>query len=163
MSTNENFENLEEQLEPSKPIEPPTDEYYNKYLRALADFQNYQKRSRLDVDRAKEEITRKILLDLLPIWDNLELITCNSNSSIFQNLVNQFLQFFSNYNIKIIATLPDDKFDSNIHEAVLYEEKTDINDLIVAEILRDGFILNDKVIRATQIKVFRPKICEIKL
>lgn len=132
--------------------------YHDLYLRALADFQNFQKRMRLETDRVKEETIRKFLLDLLPIWDSLELILHYSTESVSNNLIAQFHQFLSQQGIALVEVMPGDKFDSAIHEAITFEEKEGVTEFIVAEVLRNGFSLNNKIIRPTQVKLFKPII-----
>lgn len=151
----ENSESTPNPLDKSE-IKPEPD-YQNLYLRALADFQNYQKRMRLESDRVREETIRKFLLEILPVWDGLELVLHYSTETISKNIINQFYQFLTTQGITPIEVIPGDKFDSAIHEAVTFEEKDDVQELIVSEILRNGFLLNNKVIRPTQVKLFKPK------
>lgn len=137
---------------------PEKTEYYDKYLRARADLDNYQKRARFEADRAKEETTRKFLLELLPVWDNFELVATNNTDMVFNSIKNQFLHFFQSQGISIIETKAGDTFNAAIHEVVLYEEdKSNAEVATIAAVFRSGFSLNNKIIRPSQVKISMPK------
>jgi len=132
-------------------------EYYDKYLRALADLDNYQKRTRFDSERAREEATRKFFLELLPIWDNFILVCAQQSDSLFNSITQQFFRFFENQGISLIITKPGDPFDPSLHEVILCEDNQEVNTIIVSNIIRTGFLLNGKPIRPTQVKIHTPK------
>jgi molecular chaperone GrpE len=142
-----------------QPKESEKNEYYEKYLRARADFENYQKRARFEAERAREETTRKMLLELLPIWDNFELIANQEipglDRNIFGSVKNQFLQFFENQEIKLLDVKVGDSFNSEFHEVILFQE-AQVEIPTIVDIFRSGFCLNNKVIRAAQVKIATP-------
>lgn len=142
-------------------VDPAKNEYYDKYLRALADYQNYQKRARLEADRTKEETTRKMLLDFLPIYDNFELIAdsqSSHNSTLFSSVKDQFSQFLDKHGVFPIVVMPEMPYDSSLHEVMVCVEKEGVTSMVVEQIFRPGFMLNDKVLRSAQVKVLKPKV-----
>ena len=155
----ENHRNLPENVEEmAARARATSEEYHNKYLRALADFDNYQKRNRLEMERTKEEVTRKLLLDLLPVWDNFELLTTNSgDQGIFNSIKNQFTHFLQSHGIASLGTKVGDLFDPAVHEAVMFEEQEGLNQAVIGGIFRSGFQLNGKILRPTQVKVYLEK------
>jgi molecular chaperone GrpE len=133
---------------------------YDRYLRALAELENFKKRvhrERLDQLRyAGEDLLREIL----PVFDNLErtLLHTNEASDLGKvlegvNMIQrQFLKALEKSGVAVIDQVPA-PFDPAIHQAL--ERVVDPNhpDDTVLEILQKGYILNGKVIRPAMVKV----------
>jgi molecular chaperone GrpE len=144
--------------QPEVVVEPPKNEYYEKYLRALADYQNYQKRTRFEADRAKEETLRSLILDFIPIYDNFGLIARQYSTDVtFVAVKDQFTSFLAKYGIQKIPVAPAALYDSTIHEALVCREQDGAIEMTVEQIFRPGFTLNGKVLRPVQVGINKPK------
>ncbi len=122
----------------------------SKYLRALADYQNLEKR----VFSAREETAKyaaeKIIKELLAVLDTLEKADKHLNDPGLRLGVQDFLRVLTENGVKKIEVLHK-KFDPNFMECVEIAE-SDKEDEAIEEI-RAGYTLWDKVIRVVQVKV----------
>jgi molecular chaperone GrpE len=136
-----------------------TDELNNKYLRLYAEFDNYKKR----VNKDKEELVKygneSLIYELLPIIDSLELALKHATGEPLIGIVRgvemtlkelqRTLEKFGL--IKIDAT--GKEFDPSIHHAMTQVEREDIEEKMVAEELRAGYLYRDKVLRPSLVAV----------
>lgn len=134
-------------------------ELNNKYLRLYADFENYRKR----VNRDKEELVRygneTLLYELLPILDNLELAlrhtTDETNAGIVQGVEmtqKELLRTLEKFGLTKIESV-NKVFDPAVHHAMARVERDDIEEEMVAEELRAGYLYRDKVLRPSLVMV----------
>lgn len=130
----EEFENLENQLK-----------------RAIADYQNLEKRT----EEAKREwilaANRNLIEKLLTVLDNLLLAQKHIQDSGLDLSVQKFLDVLSQEGVQKIQTA-DSKFDPNTMECVSVQEGEEEK---ILEEIRPGFIMNDRVIRPAQVIVGR--------
>src|SRR4030042_5690556 len=63
---------VKKETEKIEHLKKQVEEYKNKYLRALADYHNFEKRVREQNEEQVKNITKRVLLDILPFLDNLE-------------------------------------------------------------------------------------------
>ena len=136
-----------------------TEELNNKYLRLYAEFDNYKKR----VNKDKEELVKygneSLIYELLPIIDSLELALKHATGEPLIGIVRgvemtlkelqRTLEKFGL--IKIDAA--GKEFDPSIHHAMTQVEREDIEEKMVAEELRAGYIYRDKVLRPSLVAV----------
>ncbi|MCS6956809.1 MAG: nucleotide exchange factor GrpE [Patescibacteria group bacterium] len=126
------------------------EEYKNKYLRALADYQNLEKR----VFEERKEIIKTanfdLILKLLPFLDNLEKAEIFVKDQGLKLVKDQLINVLKELGLSEIDILGKE-FDPNFAEAVdiVKGEK----DNIVVEIVRKGYILGNKILRVAQVKV----------
>lgn len=135
------------------------EELSNKYLRLYAEFDNYKKR----VNKDKEELVKygneSLIYALLPVIDSLELALKHTTGEPLAGIVRgvemtlkeiqRTLEKFGL--IKIAAT--GRKFDPSIHHAMTQVEREDLDEKMVAEELRPGYIYRDKVLRPSLVAV----------
>lgn len=126
------------------------EEYKNKYLRALADYQNFEKRIQERNEDLVRNATKRVLLDMLPFLDNLEKAEVFLKDEGLKIIKNQFYQSLEKEGLKEIELLGKE-FNPHLAEAVGVTEGE--KDNIITEIVRKGYTLGDKVIRVAQVKV----------
>lgn len=130
------------------------EEFKNKYLRALADYQNFEKR----VDKEKEEIRNNagkyLILKLLPILDQLEKAEVFIKDKNLQLVKDNFLKVLKEEGLEEIQ-VKDREFDPYTAEVI--DMAAGDKDNMVVEVLRKGYKLNGKIIRVAQVKVSRKK------
>jgi molecular chaperone GrpE len=139
----------------------------NKYLRLYAEFDNYRKR----VTKEKEELRRygneSILYELLPAIDNLELAlkhgSCDPKTGVVEGVeitLKELQRTLEKFGLRKIESLGK-KFDPAVHHAMVQVEREDLEEKMVAEELRAGYLLYDKVLRPSLVAVsVRPKRTE---
>lgn len=141
-------------------LQETIDQLNDKYLRLNAEYQNYRKR----VEKEKADIfkygTEKLFIELLPIMDNFERALSSKNTEkmdqkILDGIVmikKSFESFFDKNGVKKIEALGQ-PFDPVMHHAVMTESVEDSESEHVVEVLQDGYLMNDKVIRTSMVKV----------
>lgn len=144
-SGNEELENLQQER----------DTYKNNYLRALADYQNLDRRVREEKDQIAKTAKINTILDFLPFLDNLEKAEVFIKDPGLKMIKDHFLQTLSEIGITEIDVLGKE-FDPHLAEAVeLIEGK---QDNIVIEVIRKGFMLGDRILRPAQVKVSKKSV-----
>lgn len=148
---------------PAEDIELVKQQYKDledKFLRLAADFDNYRKRMVREIEELKDVIRVELIKTLLPILDDIERafqsIPENSDSNIREGIgmvMKNFQNWLSDQGVKVIE-VSDNIFDPRYHEAIVIEESRDIEEDKVEE-LRKGYLLNDRVIRPTIVKIIK--------
>lgn len=134
------------------------DDYLDRLQRSVAEFQNYRRRVEQDRVRARELATTGILVQLLPIMDDLERAIANvppdqAETSFVQGV--QFIQkklagLFDREGVAPIEAVGQ-PFDPSVHEAVATEEGSTQN--VVVEVYQAGYRHGDHVMRPAMVKV----------
>jgi molecular chaperone GrpE len=132
----------------------------DQLLRTAADFDNFRKRSRREVDEARQAGRESMLTGFLPVFDNLERATEHVNSasdlqslsSGIQMVIKQFRDTLQRLGIERINTLGQ-PFDPNIHEAIQQMVTTDYAPGSVAGEVQGGYRLGDRLIRPAMVVV----------
>ncbi len=125
------------------------EECENKYRRALADYQNLQKRVGEEKQDWVRAANRELLLRLLPVLDTLMLASQHVDDQGLKVSINQFLDALKNEGVKRIETGGKD-FDPHLMECVSIEEGGENK---VLEETRTGYMIYDKILRPAQVKV----------
>jgi len=128
------------------------EEYKTKYLRALADYQNLEKRINLEKQELIKMANKNLLLKILPIVDDLEKAEIFVKDDGLKLVKDNFLKFLKNEGVEEIEVLGKE-FDPQLAEAV--EVVKGEKDNIVVEVLRKGYRLGDKILRVAQVKVVK--------
>lgn len=124
-------------------------DFENKYRRALADYQNLQKRTLEEKSEWIRSANKDLLLRILTVLDTLILAFQHSQDKNVQVSIQQFLDVLKSEGVVKIETVGQ-KFDPNTMEAIAADEG---DDGVVLEELRVGFMLYDRLLRAAQVKV----------
>ena len=126
------------------------EEFKNKYLRALADYQNLEKRVNEERFELVKTANKSLLIKILPFLDNLEKAEVFVRDPGLKISKEHFLQILKEAGLEEIDLLNKD-FDPNLAEAI--DIIAGIKDNKVVEILRKGYKFEDKILRIAQVKV----------
>ena len=141
----------------SEAMEAENHSLRDRYMRTLADFENFRKRS----EREKTDFFRYALAgtikDLLPILDNFDrALEHASEGDEFHKGVSliykQLFDVLQKHGLKPIEE-SGVRFDPNLHEAVVREEDTSVPSHTVVGILQKGYFLDDRLLRPALVKV----------
>lgn len=129
-------------------------------LRLAADFDNYRKRSRREIDDAYQRSKMDFLRDLLPVFDNLERAVAHADTATdvqavaegVKMVLQQFIDTIGKSNVKRINALGE-RFDPTIHEAVQQVQSPDHAPGTVVADLLTGYTLGDRLVRASMVVV----------
>ena len=144
--------------ESDKPEKDQEEEALNvKYLRLMADFQNFKRRTEKEKGDIYAFANEKIISELLNVIDNFEraLAAGDKDDSFckgMEMILKQLLSVLEKAGASEIAALGED-FDPNFHNAVMTEDSAEYESGKVTEVLQKGYILNNKVIRPSMVKV----------
>ena len=128
-----------------------------KYLRLCAEYDNFRKRSQKERDTLYADIKADTLVKFLPVYDNLEraLATPTEDEAYrrgVEMIMTQFCTTMDKLGITEIEALGQ-KFDPNMHNAVMHIQDDSYGENEVVEVFQKGFKLNDKVIRFAMVQV----------
>ncbi|MBI2823994.1 MAG: nucleotide exchange factor GrpE [Planctomycetia bacterium] len=156
-------ENAEPMASEAEELKAQLDEAKDRALRLQADWENYRKRARRELDEERRYADLKLLTDLLPVLDNMQRAieaasTTTEGASLLEGfkLVKQQLDnVLSQHHCTRIDALGK-PFDPHLHEAVMQQTTTEHAPHTVLGVARDGYLLFDRVIRPAQVIVSAP-------
>ncbi|MCX6369056.1 MAG: nucleotide exchange factor GrpE [Armatimonadetes bacterium] len=131
------------------------------FLRARADFQNLKRRTEEEREGLKAYLIEETITKLLPILDNFErALIAASQTKDYEKLVmgvnavyKQFGEAMVSEGVQVISGGPGTPFDPNLHDAILSTEESDQPENTIVEELQRGYMLGNKVLRPTLVKV----------
>ena len=146
-------ENAEEKTEEK------ADDGNEKYVRLMAEFQNYKKRVAKEKNDIREYATEKLVMELLPVLDNFERALAASAeddpAGYAKGMELIFTQMVTELQKSGLAEVEAEgqDFDPTKHNAVMTEENEEMESGKVSKVLQKGYALNDKVIRPSMVAV----------
>ena len=140
-----------------KEEENADDDMANKYVRLMAEFQNYKKRVSKEKDDLRSYANENLVLSLLEVLDNFErALKHDADDEGFvagmQMIFKQMIDKLNKAGLEEIKALGAD-FDPNFHNAVLTGDDPQYESGKVTDVMQKGYTLNGKVIRAAMVKV----------
>ena len=139
-----------------------------RYMRLMAEFQNFKKRAAKEKTDIHAYANEKLMNELLPVLDNferaLEIKTGDGQGGDAQAeelknyaqgmelIFQQMKTALENHGLKEISALGED-FDPNKHSAVMTEETEEFESGKVSKVLQKGYELNGRVIRPSMVAV----------
>lgn len=133
-----------------KKIQDERDEFKNKYLRALADYHNFEKRINEEKSEILKNATKNVMLRILPFLDNLEKAEVFVKDDGLLIIKKQFLEVLEQEGLKEIEVL-NKEFDPHVAEAI--DVVKDEKDNVVMDVVRKGYEFKGNVIRPAQVRV----------
>ena len=132
----------------------------DKYLRTLAEDENFRKRSEKEKAQMFELGAKSIIEALLPVVDNFERALSHvqeeEKDSPFvkgiEGIYKQIQKMFADCNIQEIEALGK-KFDPALHNAVMTEEEGDAEEDTITQDLQKGYTYRGNVVRHSMVKV----------
>lgn len=133
------------------------EELENRYLRAVADYQNLEKRTLHTLEQARKSERKAIITRFVEILDDLEKAQVFVDDEGLKMISDRFKQILSDLGVEEIG-LQGNEYDPYASEAVEIEETDDPGkDNIVTEVIRKAYRLGDDVIRTGQVRVAKVK------
>jgi molecular chaperone GrpE len=136
------------------------DEAKERALRVQAEWENFRKRARRDIEEERRYADLRLLGDLLPVLDNVQrAIEAATKSADGGGLLEgiklvkqQMENVLAQHQCQRIEAL-NHPFDPHMHEAVLQQPSSEVAPNTVMQVVREGFMLHDRVIRPAQVIV----------
>lgn len=172
----ENGENgPEDQIDIMKELEAAKQEAgenYDRFLRAVAELDNYKKRMTREMDGLRKFATESIIKQLLPVVDSLERAiesekTTNGSEKppeeSYKGLVkgvgmtlSEILKIFEKFGVQPLRSVGE-TFNPQFHEAIMQEETEDGPHNIVLREYHKGYMMHDRLLRPAMVVVSKPK------
>lgn len=157
----EAVENAAEDLEAKvKALEEAAAADKDKYLRLLAEYDNFRKRSLKERLDASADATAKAALEVISVIDNFERAMAAECSDEgykkgVEMIYGQFTEVIKKLGVEEIEALGKE-FDPNLHNAVSQVEDENFGENTVSQVYQKGYRLGDKVIRCAMVVVANP-------
>ena len=144
--------------EAAKKAEEEAAQESERYMRLMAEFQNYKRRAAKEKTDTLQYANEKIVADILPVLDNFERALTTETEDIegyakgMQLIFEQLYKALENAGLEEIKALDED-FDPNVHNAVMTDNIEDKDDGKITKVLQKGYKLRDKVVRPSMVAV----------
>ena len=158
-------EDLEEEIidaeivedEENSSVNQANNEYVEKYQRLMADFANYKQREEKSKADFKKFASSSLIEKLLPVLDNFDraLKDKDPEDPFVKGVImtrDELLKILKNEGLEEIAS-DGEKFDHNLHHAVMTEESDSVEQDYIIETFQKGYTLNGKILRPAMVKV----------
>ena len=151
----------EEEKDPLEKAQDEIAELKDKYLRSVAEFDNYRKRTLKERAELILNGGEKVLSAILPVVDDMERAIENGAKTDDPQLIREGMELIFHNLLKVleaqgVSTIETDgaDFDTDVHEAVaMVPGMGDDKKGKVIDCLQKGYKLNDKVIRHAKVAV----------
>lgn len=136
-------------------------ENYDRYLRAVADLENFRRRAVREKDELRQFGVARVLEDLLPVMDNLGLgiaaarqpgADLKALTGGVELVLNQFKTALANHGLKEIQPAGQ-PFDANLHESISAQPSDAVPEGSVVTVVRVGYTLNGRLLRPAAVIV----------
>lgn len=155
--TNEQITALQKEV---ADLEKELEEMKNRYLRAQADLENFRRRTRKEKEEQAKYAALPVVQALLPVLDNLERALAASKESGANDGLIKGVEMVDKQIRDVLAEEgltpiqgKGEPFNPEYHDAVMQVESEDVDSGIVVEELQRGYMLKDRVIRPSMVKV----------
>lgn len=136
------------------------EEYLCLLQRTAAEFDNYKKRTAREKEALYNDAVSDVVLAFLPVFDNMERAFCASEKDECPQSLKEGIELVSkqmkgilkNFGVEEITAVGKE-FDPQLHNAVMHVEDDSCGHNLVVEEFQKGYILKDKVIRHSMVKV----------
>ncbi len=137
------------------------DEAKSAYLRALADFQNYQRRSLENEREAKRQGVTSLALSVVPVMDHFDLALAHNPENMTAAQVvegvkvirEELLRILGQNGVTVVNPAPNDELDPNRHHAVLHQPAEGVEPGRISRTLQVGYMLGDRLIRPANVAI----------
>jgi molecular chaperone GrpE len=132
-------------------------DWQDRYVRALADFENFRKRTEREKNDFYKYAMASTIKDLLPVLDNFDraLEHAEEGDDFHKGVSLIYKQLFDVLQRHGVRSIDQSgvRFDPNIHEAVVREENDTVPNHTVVAVLQKGYFLHDRLLRPALVKV----------
>jgi molecular chaperone GrpE len=133
---------------------------YDRYTRAVADLENFRKRTIREKDELRQFAAAGVVEDIIPIIDNLGLgLGAAKQQTDVKSIVDginlvleQFKSTLTRHGLKEVNPLGQ-AFDPNLHDCISHQPSADIPEEKVSQVVRLGYTLNGRLLRPASVVV----------
>lgn len=144
-------------------LQTERDDALGRYQRALADFQNFQRRSYANEEAARLRAKADLVREIVPALESLDHVSAQDLGAENENTVQQGVRMVRDEMIKALAgqgverivVQPGEEFDPNRHEALLHIEAKGIAPNHIAQQMQVGYAVGNIVVRPAKVALAR--------
>ncbi|MBN1475076.1 MAG: nucleotide exchange factor GrpE [Syntrophaceae bacterium] len=132
---------------------------YDKFVRMVADFDNYKKRAAKDKTDTIKFANEELIKDILPFMDSLDRAMEHTGSAELDSfkdgiklIQDQLLCCLKKHGVEKIESVGGD-FDPNYHEAMMHMHSNEHEDNKVINEIATGYLLNGRLLRPSKVCV----------
>lgn len=137
------------------------DEAMTQWKRALADFQNFQRRAAANEAEARRQGVVGVVGSVLPVLDHFDVALTqptpdDASRRIMEGVKvirTELIRALENHGVTVIAPRPGDAFDPNLHAALLQQAAEGVAPGDVSASFQVGYSIGDRVIRPAKVAV----------
>ena len=129
----------------------------DKFIRLTAEYENYRKRTIKEKQGIYNDACEDILTQLLPVLDNLErALTMKSNTDSLKTGIEMTIRIFNESLNKLgVEEVNYERFDPNIHEAIMVQNSDYLNSGDISTVYQKGYKRGNKLIRCAKVVVVK--------
>jgi molecular chaperone GrpE len=157
-SAEENQQELTRLLEDAR---AKADDHWNQLMRTQAELENIRKRNQRDLENAHKFALDKFSMDLLQVWDSLEL---GHQAALDEQADVEKLREGTELTLKLLVDVmqkygieqvdPDgEPFNPEFHQAMSMQERDDVAPNTVVAVVQKGYLLNSRLLRPAMVMV----------
>lgn len=133
------------------------DDINDKYLRLMAEYDNYRKRTQKEREDIYPAATATAAGKFLPVLDNLERAEQFEPDSEdfkkgFNMICQSFREVFASIGIEEINAEKGESFNADLHHAVMHVEDPEQGENVIVQVLQKGYRMGDRVIRYAMVQ-----------
>src|SRR6478609_3113585 len=133
---------------------------YDRYARAMADLENFRKRTVREKDELRQFASSGVMEDMIPVLDNLALgLAAAKQQTDVKSIVDgiglvleQLKGALARNGLKEINPVSQ-AFDPNLHDCISHQPSTEVPEEKVSQVVRLGYTLNGRLLRAASVVV----------
>jgi len=152
---------IEDLLKQVETLQRDRDQFQEKYIRTLADYQNSQRRATTNEREAKAQGIRGVVLNILTVLDHFDLalgVDTEKASAAqvvlgVQVIRDELMRVLTSHGVTLVNPAPNAEFDPQKHQAVMQEVADDIEPGRVVRTLQPGYAMDDRLIRPAMVAV----------
>ncbi|MDD2426842.1 MAG: nucleotide exchange factor GrpE [Eubacteriales bacterium] len=137
-------------------------DWEDRYLRIAAEYENYRRRSKTELESLFQEATCAVVCELLPVLDSFDSALSiegetkkeisESEATGISLIYKQLINALNKVGVEEIKALGE-KFDPTLHQAVMSVEDENAGENEIVEVFQKGYKRGDRVIRHSMVKV----------
>jgi molecular chaperone GrpE len=136
-------------------------EWRDKYLRSIADFQNYQRRALQNEADARKHGISSVVQNVVNVMDHFDLALAHDPSKATAEQIvsgvkvirEELLKALTNCGVRVIAPKPNDEFQPGQHEAIMQQSAQGVEKGNVAMLFQPGYALGERIIRPAKVGI----------
>ena len=145
---------------PEDKLKKELDDSKDKYLRLMAEYDNFRKRSAKERLEITDTAKGNVINEILPVFDNFErALGTETQDAVYKQGVEMIFKQFGDALKKLgveAMDLEGKEFDPNIATAVSTVDDPELGENVVAQVLQNGYTIGGKVIRHAMVIVANP-------